>query len=91
MNEILQECKVLGYKPCVVKDTHEEMIRICIEMKTNKDGYYGTESKYIFLPDTEQRRNILKNAVDNKTLEVNLKVNVDIINNNSKVIDIIIK
>ena len=41
MNEILQKCTILGFMPCTVKETHEEMIRTCIEIKSEKEGYYG--------------------------------------------------
>lgn len=91
MNEILQECKVIGFKPCTIKETREEMIRICIEINSKKEGYYGNEAKYIFLPDTQDRQDLLKKAIDDKSINTFLKVAVDIINNNSKVNDIIIK
>lgn len=91
MNEILQKCTILGFKPCIIKETKEEKIRTCIYTESKKEGYYGDESSYIFLDDTEEKRNLLKKAVDNRALPVFLKVSVDIVNCRSKVIDIIIK
>ena len=91
MIEILQKCTILGFMPCTVKETHEEMIRTCIEIKSEKEGYYGSETKYIFLSDSEDKRNLLKRAVDDKSLDVYAKIALNIVNGTSKIVDIIIK
>ena len=52
-------CDIIGYIPVNIKDTGEEMFRICIAIDSPKEKYVGKESMYIFLPESEELKNNL--------------------------------
>lgn len=82
-------CKILGYMPCVVKETHEEMFRICISVKSKKDNYVGDEAVYIFLPQEEKLKIDLEKYLKKEYFKCTYETTDDIINNKSKVVKLI--
>lgn len=56
-----KKCEILGYSKCTVKETNEDMFRICIVIDSQRENYSGKESLYIFLPYDHELENNLNN------------------------------
>lgn len=92
-NENLKECEILGYQQCTVKDSQEEMLRICMAIKSSREKFIGKESVYIFLPyskflETKLNDYVLGNP-QNKTAYYRTTDNI--ITGKTKVSEIVIR
>ena len=62
MNE--KKCKILGYMPCTNKETHEELLRICISIKSDDDRNFGDKATYILLSYNSELENRIKGYIN---------------------------
>lgn len=88
MNEKI--CKIIGFKECNIKETGDHMFRICISIQPNEDEeYYGEKATHIFLPYSDELKQKMKDYIDKKYFKCEYKTTDDIINNRSKVTELI--
>ncbi len=81
----MKECKVIGYQECIVKDSQEEMFRICITVKADDEKYRGEKAVYIFLPKEEKLKIDLDNYLDKKYYKCTYETTDNIISGKTKV------
>ena len=58
------KCDIIGYSQVKIKDTGEEMFRICIAIDSTKENYIGKESLYIFLSNDDDLKYNLDNYLN---------------------------
>ena len=84
----MKRCKIIGYAPCTIKDTKEEMFRICVGVSIKSEKYIGLDTTHIFLPQDSKLEENLRKAYDNN-LDVEYETTDDVINNKSKISSLI--
>ena len=88
MNE--KKCKILGYMPWNNKETHEELLRICISIKSDDDRYFGDKATYILLSYNSELENRIKGYINKEYNNAYYKTTDDIISGKTKVTEIVI-
>ena len=86
-----KECKILGYQKCTIKDSQEEMLRICLAILSTRENYVGNESTYIFLPFSNELKTKIDNYFRNDDLTAYYETTDNIVTGKTKVSKIIIK
>lgn len=87
----MKECKILGYQKCTIKDSQEEMLRICLAILSTRENYVGMESTYIFLPYSDELKTNIDNYFRNDDLTAYYETTDNIVTGKTKVSKIIIK
>lgn len=84
-----KKCRILGYQRCTVKETKEDMYRICMCVDSERENYIGEEALYIFLPiDTILEKN-LNNYLNGSLKNAYYKSTDNIITGKTKVSELI--
>lgn len=81
----MKECKVIGYQECTIKDTHEEMLRICLQIKSSRENYVGDESVYIFLPNEEKLKSDIEKYLNKEYFKCTYETTDNIVTGKTKV------
>lgn len=87
----MKECKILGYQKCTIKESKEEMLRICLAILSTRENYVGNESTYIFLPYSDELKSNIDNYFRNDDLTAYYETTDNIVTGKTKVSKIIIK
>lgn len=85
-----KSCKILGYMPCTNKETHEELLRICISIKNDDERYFGEKATYILLNYNSELETKLKGYINKEYYNAYYKTTDDIISGKTKVTEIVI-
>ena len=87
----MKECKILGHQKCTIKDSQEEMLRICLAILSARENYVGMESTYIFLPYSDELKTNIDTYFRNDDLTAYYETTDNIVTGKTKVSKIIIK
>ena len=80
----MNECRIIGYKPCKNKETQENLLRIIIEVNSPDEKQIGNDCVVCFLEDTEQLRNVLNDSRE-KGLQLYYETTDNIITGKTKI------
>ncbi len=88
----MKECKILGFGKFTSKDDNEEMLRILIGIKSDKENYKGMMiAPPVYLKYDQLLERQLNSAITNDSIKAKYETTDDIISGKTKVSKIIIE